>query len=594
MIFGLFGGNDSSDKVIEQQNKQMRKQYESDLNNYEFQYGLQVRRDERGRVVEDENGKPIFDQLYEDDGSKKGILNDQYEYAVEALKLRKQVDLETKAYQEETANQNWEMGKAQQDYQFEQENRIYKRNIDQYTKQSQFNELEYKDNIARERAILDERVIEAAFQNQGIIQDLYEATGTSGFDKVQQQLNLLNRENTIEFQKQKQLINLQQNTQGARYRTAGKELDILESRGQGDFKTASEYLDLATKEVENRFAKARLNLDTKTQQQALQFQNEILRREQNKNALDTARQIEDNEVAALKAAGQAQLTQAGRSQGKAVNMIMAELGRHNGYLAESLIRGQDIAAARMIQNRINSLNVVQEAALAEQQLDVSTVQNIQRTMTNVGEIDRSLKMSDARSQLDLDEIRQGVMNNVETASIDIKKLEKDLLAAQADTGINLKKIDFDLDNLGSRFKTNQDIIRTSLESAVKTTDMNLKDVYRAKKQADLVAESKKMLDPTVNRDMINLDQFKPIALPDAIYQDPQAPEVGPPPIEGAMVRGSAYAPSIAGAAVSGITAGLSTATAVNSLGAMKIGSMAIGATPAGWIVGGLTFLDSLF
>jgi hypothetical protein len=574
----MSGSRSSQNKIIEHQNEQIKKQYEYDLKNYEFQYGLE--KDADGNFV----------QKFDSDGSKKGVLNNQYEYAVEGLKLRKQADQDAQDYQEETANQNWEMGKAQQDYQWQQEDRIYKKNIDQYNEQRDFNELEFNDNIAREQAVLEERVLESAFQNQGIIQDLYEATGTAGFDKTQAQLGLLNRENTIEYQKQKQLTNLKQSTRGAGYRTAGKELDILESRGQGRFQKASAYLDLARQETENRFAKARVNLDSKTQQQALSFQNEMIRREQNKNALDTAKQIEDQEIAALKASGQAQLTQSGRSQAKAVNMIMAELGRHNGYLAESLIRGQDIAGARMKQNRINSLNVVQKAAMAEQQLDVSSIQNIQRTMTNVGEIDRTMKMSDARSQLDLDEIKQGVFNNVENASMDVKKLETDLLAAQTETGINLKKIDFDLDNLGSRFKTNQDIIKASLESAVRTTDMNMKDIYRAKKQADLQTEARKMLDPSVGRDSLNLDQFRPIELPDPIYQDPQAPEVGPPPIEGAQQSTISMGQALPGAALGGLTAGLATAGA--TAGMTSLGAFAGG--PAGLLVGGLTFLGGLF
>ena len=562
-LLGGSGGGDRSqeNQVKEHQNEQTRKQYEADLANYKFQYGLQ------------KNADGSFFQLYDDDGSKKGVLNNQYEYAVESLKLRKKADQETKAYQEETANQNWEMGKAQQDYEWLQQDRIYKQNIDNYTEQNDFNDLEYEDNLARERAVLNERVLESSFQNQGIIQDLFEATGTAGFNKVQAELGLLNRENTIEYQKQKQLTNLQQSTRGASYQTAGKELDIIQSRGLTDFQKASEYLNLAGKEVENRFAKARLNLDTKTQQQALSFQNQMLRREQNKNALDTAKQIEDQEVAALKAAGQAQLTQAGRSQGKAVSMIMAELGRHNGYLAESLIRGQDIAAARMAQNRINSLNVVQKAALAEQQIDMSTVQNIQKTMMNVEELDRGLKMSDAKSQLDLDQIKQGVFNNVENASVDVKKLEQDLLTAQTDTGINLKKIDFDLDNLGSRFKTNQDIIRSSLESAVKTTNMNMKDVYRAKRQADLLNNARRMLDPSVGRDRLDLDEFKPIELPEPIYQDPQAPEVGPPPIQGALMSPTSFGQSLPGAALGGISTGLSV---YNSLGANTKGAGFLG------------------
>ena len=172
----MSGSRSSQNKIIEHQNEQIKKQYEYDLKNYEFQYGLE--KDADGNFV----------QKFDSDGSKKGVLNNQYEYAVEGLKLRKQADQDAQDYQEETANQNWEMGKAQQDYQWQQEDRIYKKNIDQYNEQRDFNDLEFNDNIAREQAVLDERVIESAFQNQGIIHDLYEATGTAGFDKTQAQL----------------------------------------------------------------------------------------------------------------------------------------------------------------------------------------------------------------------------------------------------------------------------------------------------------------------------------------------------------------------------------------------------------------------
>ena len=55
-----------------------------------------------------------------------------------------------------------------------------------------------------------------------------------------------------------------------------------------------------------------------------------------------------------------------------------------------------------------------------------------------------------------------------------------------------------------------------LESAVKTSQMNQKDFYRAKKQADINAEARRMLDPSVGRDDINLDKFQPIPLPEAV------------------------------------------------------------------------------
>ena len=574
----MSGGRSSQNKIIEHQNEQIKKQYEYDLKNYEFQYGLE--KDEDGNFV----------QKFDEDGTKSGVLNNQYEYQLESLNLRKQADQETRDYQEETANQNWEQGKSMQQFQWDQEDRLFNKNTEQYESQLNVNELEYQDSLARERAVLDERFIESAFQNQGIIQDLYEATGTAGFNKTQAKLGLLNRENTIEYQKQKQLTNLKQSTKGAGYSTAAKQLDILDGRGKSRYQTATQYLDLASKEAENRFAKERLNLDTRTQTQALEFQNEMLRRESNKQALDTAKQIEDQEVQALRAQGQAQLTQAGRSQGKAVQGILAELGRQNNYLAESLIRGQDVAGARMKQNRLTALNTVQRAAIAEQQINFKTVENINKAMLNVGEINRGMKMSDAKGQISLDEIQQGVMNNVENASLDVRKLEDELTAAQTETGLSLKKMDFDLDMLGSRFKTNQDIIRTQLESAVRTSEMNQKDIYRAKTQADLNAEARRMLDPSNGRNLVDLENFRPIELPEAINQDPMAPEVGPPPIQGATQSTVSFGQALPGAALGGVTAGLATAGA--TAGMKSLGALAGG--PAGLIVGGLTFLGGLF
>ena len=570
----MSGGRSSQNKIIEHQNEQIRKQYEYDLKNYEFQYGLE--KDADGNFV----------QKFDDDGTKSGVLNNQYEYQLESLNLRKQADQETRDYQEETANQNWEQGKSMQQFQWDQEDRLFNKNTEQYESQLDVNELEYQDSLARERAVLDERFIESAFQNQGIIQDLYEATGTAGFNKTQAKLGLLNRENTIEYQKQKQLTNLKQSTKGAGYSTAAKQLDILDGRGKSRYQTATQYLDLASKEAENRFAKERLNLDTRTQTQALEFQNEMLRRESNKQALDTAKQIEDQEVQALRAQGQAQLTQAGRSQGKAVQGILAELGRQNNYLAEALIRGQDVAGARMKQNRLTALNTVQRAAIAEQQINFSTIENINKAMLNVGEINRGMKMSDAKGQISLDEIQQGVMNNVENASLDVRKLEDELTAAQTETGLSLKKMDFDLDMLGSRFKTNQDIIRTQLESAVKTSEMNMKDIYRAKTQADLNAEARRMLDPSQGRNLVDLENFRPIELPEAIYQDPMAPEVGPPPIQGATQSPVSFGQALPGAALSGAVAGIGTYSALAGLG----GKAATMATPLGWAVG----LGSMF
>ena len=578
----MSGGRSQQNKIIEHQNEQIQKQYEMDLKNYEFQYGLK----------QDEDGN--FVQQYDEDGSKAGAIQDQYEFAVEGLNLREQADKETNDYQNETAKQNWEQGKSIQEFQWQQEDRIYQKNIDQYKNQLEFNSLEYGDAIAREKTVLDERFIEAAFQNQGLIQDLYEQTGTAGFAQTQAKLGLLAKEETAEYQKQKQLINLKQGTGAARYRTAEQELDILNRSGETKYQQAGIGLNLAREEADARFRKANILLDAKTQTQLTDYQNEMIRREQNKQSLDSAHAIEQQTIKGLQAAGQAQLSQAGRSQGKAVQMIMAELGRNNNYIAESLVRGQNAAEARMRQNKINNLNVIQKAALAEQQIDVNSVMNIQKAMMGVQEADRNLKIGDARSQLNMDQIKQAVMDQYENAEIDVRKIEQDLKQAQSQTGLNLKEIDFKTANVGSRFKTNQDILKASLESAVATSDMNMKDIYRAKQSADLAAEARKMLDPNVGREDIDLENFRPLNIPLPKYQNPLEPKIPPAPIQGAMQSQMGMGAAIPGAALGGAAMGFGAYSAATA-GAFGPGLTAASAAgPLGLAVGLGAFALGLF
>ena len=570
-------GGGSSNKIIEHQNKQIEKQYKYDQKLYAYQTGKKYDKDKKKYV-----------QQYNKDGTKKGVVWDKYEYAKEKLKLQKESDQQQKAYQEETANQNWEMGKSQQDFQWAQEDAIYNKNIEQYEDQIDLNELEYQNALEREQTVLDETFIEAAYQNQSLVQDLYEQTGTAGFEQAQAKLGLKSREQDIEYQTQKALINLKQQTEGAEFDTGRKQLDLLDTKGSSEFQTAQTLLDLGAKEAETSFKKATLNLDTKTQQQALEFQNTLLRKEQNKNALETARTIQEEQIKALRASGEAQLTQTGRSQGKAVSMIMAGLERNSGYLAETLVRGQDVANARMNQNKITALNKTQRAALEEQKLEYDSIKNVSEAMMAVQEIDRSLKMSDSKTQIDINEIQKGVLDNLEMTNIDTKKLEDDLLSAQLDTGIQLDQIDFNLDNLGTRFEQNQDILQSSLKSAVKAAEMNKKDYLLALDQANINAEAKKMIDPSKGREAIDLANFKPIPLPDPIYQDPMKPNIGPPPIKGATQSLTTMGDVLPGAAIQGAIAGLGTAAAV---GGGKMLGMAAG--PAGLLVGGLTFLGGL-
>ena len=577
MSFG--GGGGGSKDAIKHQNEQIKKKFEYDKKNYEYQWG-----------IDESTGE----QLTNADGTKKGTRWEDYYRAQESLELRKQADQETKKYQEDTADQQWEMGKAQQDYQWDQQDKVFAKSEDQYESTLLFNQIEYNDALEREKAVLDEKFIESAFQNQGLIQDLYEATGTAGYDKAAQKLGLLKTEDTIESQKQKKLTTLNQNTASARLQKAGTQLNLVDKSGRTDFEKAGLIQDFAISEAANRFKKASLVMDVGQQDRAAEFQNELIRRQTSDTYAKAAHESNERTIAALKAQGQASLTQAGRSQGKAVQMVLAELGRQNAYMAEMVVRGAGAAEARAKQNSINAASYKQKAKLQLDKIAEDSSSALEKTMLNLEEKDRDLKITNAKGGLTFDQIRQQVYNNIENTSIDVKTLENNLKHAQTDVGLNLKKIDWNIDNLGSRFKTNQDILKASLDSAVEVSAMNQKDILRAKQQANLEAEARRMLDPSIGREQLDLVNYKPLDLPDTKYQDPQEPKLPPAPIEGAYMDTSIGAAGFAGAALGGVSTGLATYAGISaaaSSGAAWATGLAAG--PIGVAVGALSFLSAL-
>ena len=254
MSFGSGGG---SKDVIKHQNEQIKKKFEYDKKNYEYNWGIDA-----STVKSDGTGGQ---QLLNPDGTKKGVHWENYYTSVESLNLKKQADQEQKDYQEETARQNWEMGKSQQQYQWDQQDAVYQKSEDQYDNTLLFNQIEYNDAIEREQSVLNEEFISAAFQNQGLIADLYEATGTKGFEQASQRLGLLKQEDLIESQTQKHLTNLRQNASSARYAQAGTRIGMLDQAGKTEFQQAGIVQDLFVKESANRFKKASLLMDVDTQ-----------------------------------------------------------------------------------------------------------------------------------------------------------------------------------------------------------------------------------------------------------------------------------------------------------------------------------------
>lgn len=557
MSFGGGGGNKAGDEANRLQREQVEKQYEYEKKVYDFNW----------------------------EGSKANPVGQNWKnfnHQVEGLEIKKQNDKLARDYKQATNQQQYDYGVEQQDYQHEQNLRIYRKSEDQYGQQRAFNELEMQQALDREKEILNEQFIESAFQNQSLIQDLYEDVGGAGYDKAAQLLGLKDARGELNYQKDQQLTRLKQTAEGARFDQAGKQLELVDASGSTDYRKASITQELLDKEAANKFKKLDLTLSQTAAMKRADFENNLIMREISDSKAKAAFDTTNANIKSLQQLGTAATTQAGRSQGKAVQMVLAELGRQQAWTVESMVRGESNARIRMAQNRFNALNTAASAGIKKAQIDYDTLSNIQRAERDLDEADRDLRITGAQGKIDLDEIRKNVMDAAESTDIDVKEINRNLQQKQAESGVALKKIDWEVANVGSRFKHNQNVLRATLDSAVKASVDAKKGIVRDKYQADLAAEAIRMLEPERQTPLP-----KPLSIPETVYQDPLDPAKPPAPIKGALARDVSTSrgtvAKVAGAAI----AGLGTYA---SLGGFSGGAAVAGAP---WIAGAMA-LGTLF
>ena len=535
---GCLGGNSAA----KQQNKQIEAQYDYDKKVYNYNWADQA---------------DVDASLADDDPDNDLTLGQEWkahEHAKKTLANQKLNDAANIKYQNETADQNHAYQVAVQDYQYQNQINAFNKSQETYGKQLAFNEKEADLAFKAEDAVLEEQFLSAAFDNQSLIQGLYEATGQAGWDKAFTQIDQASVEGQLAYQQTKQLTGLEQYLKASQFQTANKQLDFVDKVGQAGFSKGMISQELLAQEGQSKFDKFGIGLDVHKAKTGAQHENELIRREMSNLMSKTAAEVTERSVAALKAAGEAQLGQAGRSRGKIIQEVYAQLGRQNQYTVESLIRGEKIADARMKQNMYNATNTEAKAVVASDKIDLKTMDNIARTGMRVDEVDRGLKISKDKVGLDLDAIRQEVLNNMQNTNIEIAEIDRNLQQSQLKAGAKMKKIDWDLENYGSRFKQSQGKIQATLDSAVKQSIANKSEIALARYGADLKAEAGKMLQPEKAPGIPG-----PLGLPTAEYVDPMTPTKAPEPVKGAKAETGGIT-NAATSILSGISAGAAVAS----------------------------------
>ncbi len=479
--------------------------------------------------------------------------------ATKALETKKTNDARGKAYQEDTARQNWEHSIAIQDYSYLSQLKAFQKSGEQFEQQKGLNQAEYENALERETAVLDEQFIQSAFENQSLIMDLYETAGGKGYDKASISLGLQNTEGELEYAKLSEITGLSQEIDKAGFNRADTQLSMLDSAGGAAHQAASIQAAGHQKAHELQYQKAISGsggADVRESKQRADFENDLIRREVQQSRAKSAFDTTEKNIQALQSLGQAQLGQAGRSQGKAVQMVLAQLGRTQSYTVQSMMHESNTAESRMKQNRAKALNTVQRAAMADQKIDFEALQNIGKVERDTEETLRDLDVDISKGELGLDKIDQGLLHALDNTEIKVDEIDRNLSHAQTEAGFDVSKIDWELDNLSDRFAQNQLILKTTLDSAVKASIANTKDIAQAKAQADLQNWANLMLEPEAAPDIP-----PPLALPDTQYDDIMEPTKPPEPIKGASYNASSggdFMQSAVGALSTGMQVGMTT------------------------------------
>ena len=557
---GCLGGNSAT----KTQNKQIEKTYEYDKKVYDFNWATQA--DIDASLADDDPEKP---ETLKNNITQIGQAWQKFDHQQKGIDIAKANDKLNKKYQMDTANQNWKHGLAIQEFQFQKQWEAYNKSEETYGKQLGFNVKAMELAMDRERQVLDEEFTASVFDHKELVQDLFEATGAAGFDKVSAKLGLKDTEGLLDYQKTGALTKLKQDMAGSRLATAKQQIAMTGKAGSSKFQKDITVQDAMTKEGMTTFDKYALGIDVKDAKSKADFENDLIRREisnaKAKNAFNTT----EANIEALKRLGAAQASGAGRSTGKQIQIMLAEVGRQNQYNVESLIRGEKIADARAKENRRTALTSTAKSNIALDKLDLSSLDNLTRTKLQTEEIDRDLNISNQTGDLDLEGIRKSVLDAMENTNLDVREASRKLDTARNKAGFSMKKTDWDLTNTGSKFKTNVEIIEKQLENAAKASALNMKDITIAKIGADMRADAARMLKPTRAPTLP-----KPIELPETKWQDPLMPSKPPEPIKGAKAQ-------------TGISDALSSVASGVAVGSAVAGASFLGtaATPLGWALG---------
>lgn len=588
------GGND---KMLDHQNDQIEKKFQWDLKTHEQQWGMKY-----------DAGTGNFTQQFVTDESgnqkKAGTMWDAYDHQMKAWNLQVDNDEAAREFQEENRKEQWEMGLDQQAYQWHSQDELYNKNQDEVKEQLKLNEAEFNYAVAEETAILDEKLIEGAYQNLELNAEFYESIGAKGFEEIAIKHGLQKTEADMEYKGEKIASTALQQGEALSGKSAQVQLGQIGKQSDHAFKQADAVGNLKDQVVANEYKLAQIAVEKSIGAQTTDAKNMAIVRREDGIRAKAAHESQEKIIQSLKAQGKAALTQSGRSKGKAQQAIMAEIGRHSTYVANTLVRGEQAAKAEIAMSRRQQINNVHKAALAESKIEEDVISAINKAQLATSKADSDLSIGTQKDLLDIDAINSEINNLIVNSTTDIKHLENTFKHAQGEAGLKLNQNDWDIKNIESSYALDQDQLKTSLEQAVEANISNVEGLQLDKDQADLEAQVRSLIDPdAINpvtgvsfRDELSLENYEPDPLPVPGTIAPLEPTPPPDPMKGSMIDASKGMGQMAAGVAGGVAAGVGTAAALATAQQAGAWTGAAGAfaTVAPWAVGAAMIYSALF
>tara|TARA_R100001463_G_scaffold23314_2_gene56029 strand:+ start:2275 stop:4611 length:2337 start_codon:yes stop_codon:yes gene_type:complete len=266
------------------------------------------------------------------------------------------------------------------------------------------------------------------------------STRKAGTDTTSAQIQGEQTRSELLTESQRQDLSIKGKERAAGTAIGQAQLDLKNVGGSIGYAKGKASRDFLSRESASKYESAAAGLELQEAKQRSDYERDLLNRELGDLKANNAFELTKLKVNALKQAGEAALSQSGRSQAKAVIGFAAAAGRQQAALVSSVTRAESLTQRKIRESKLGKLNAIQKAAMKEQKISEDRLASLATLTSTLGEADRELGIATEKTGLEVGGIQGEVQTAKELASLAQGQILKDLQFQNEKTANNLKAI----------------------------------------------------------------------------------------------------------------------------------------------------------